>query len=115
MVRPASVATYGIVFTKSDGSPCAAAAFDTASATPNRKEAAAEPSAVCRPIASAARAIHPRLLSISLENQDTYPMDMNAPPNPHITPLNSSATACIFVVLIPTDSAAAFFSPTARI
>ena len=58
-----------MVLTKSEGSPWVAAALDTASATPNSIEAAAEPNAVWRPIASAAKAIQPLLLSMSLEKE----------------------------------------------
>ena len=90
-----------------------ATAFDRASVTPNSSDVAAVPMAPLCPMASAASAIQPRPLTMSLENQDTYPMDMKAPPSPLMTPLMTRAMACVLTTLIPTESAASFFSPTA--
>ena len=50
--------------------------------------------------------IKPRPASISLANQDTYPMDIKAPAHPQNTPEIRKEIVWILLTEIPTDSAA---------
>ena len=67
------------------------------------------------PIASAASAINPLPAVIFLENQVTYPIDINAPAIPPSTPLIPSAIYLVLIKLTPTEDNAFGAFPAERI
>ena len=87
----------------------------SASAVPNTMEAISVPPALALPRYWAATAVNPRPAVISLENQDTYPMERYIPPRDARNPHMSSAVTWVLMMFMPTLSAAFGFSPTARI